>query len=66
MAVTVAGGFSLKLGPFASITVAVCGIVFSIIASWACVVPATEASTRPAGEPGGIWLNPTGRLVLAM
>src|SRR5215470_14455709 len=39
-----------KLGPFTRGTVAVWGMEFSITASWACDVPATDESTTPAGE----------------
>src|SRR5512134_1694337 len=46
--------FGVNFGPFFSGTVAVCGIVFAITASCACGVPATDGSTAPASECGGI------------
>src|SRR5262245_41333708 len=50
----------VNLGPFTREMVAVCGIVFAIIASSAWGVPATEASTTPAGSPFGMRLKSGG------
>src|SRR5215510_1530978 len=36
-------------------TVAVCGMLLAMTASWACGVPGIEASTRPAGLCSGIF-----------
>src|SRR6266849_10961878 len=53
-------------GPFTRGTVAVWGMEFAITASCACGVPATAASTTPAGEAGGICLKSVGRLPLGI
>src|SRR5262245_50193744 len=55
----------VNFGPFASGTVAVCGIVFAMAASCACDVPATEGSTAPASECGGILAKSAGSALLA-
>ncbi len=55
----------VNLGPFARGTVAVCGIVLAIAASCACGVPATDDSTAPASECGGMLRKPAGIASLA-
>jgi len=45
-------------------TVAVWGMEFAMTASCAWGVPATAASTTPAGEPGGMRAKSAGRLLL--
>src|SRR5262245_29872933 len=52
---------AVKVGPPSSGTVAVCGSEFSIRASRAWGVPATAASTTPAGESGGMRAKSAGR-----
>ena len=54
----------VNIGPFTRGTVAVCGMEFAMTASCACGVPATAASTTPAGESGGMRRKSAGRLVL--
>src|SRR5712664_2245264 len=56
----------VNTGPFTRGTVAVWGMEFAITASCACGVPATAASTTPAGEAGGICLKSVGRLPLGI
>ena len=55
----------VKLGPFVSGTVAVCGIEFEITASCACGVPATVGSTAPACDDGGMRAKSAGSASLA-
>src|SRR5512143_2793502 len=50
----------VKVGPPLRGMVAVCGIEFSITASFACGVPATAVSTTPAGELAGMLANAGG------
>src|SRR5471030_709334 len=44
-----------KVGPPTRLTTAVCGMALVMRAASACGVPATEASTDPAGESAGIF-----------
>ena len=55
--------FGVNVGPFLSGTVAVCGIELAITASCACGVPATDGSTAPASEAGGICAKSGGQRV---
>jgi hypothetical protein len=50
----------VNAGGLASEIVADCGIEFAMSASCACGVPATEASTTPAGESFGIFAKSGG------
>ena len=54
----------VKTGPFTRGTVAIWGMEFAITASCAWGVPATEASTTPAGDSGGMRAKSAGRLLL--
>src|SRR5712671_918879 len=54
----------VKVGPFLSGTVAVCGIVLAIAACCACGVPATDGNTAAASDAGGICANPGGIALL--
>ena len=56
----------VNFGPLTRLTVAVCGIEFSITASCACGVPATVGSTAEASEPGGMRAKSGGSALLAM
>ncbi len=54
-----------NVGPPTRLTTAVCGMPLAMRASAAWGVPATDASTAPAGESGGIRRKSAGRSVLA-
>ena len=56
---------AVNAGPALSGTVAVCGIVFSISATFACGVPATAGSTAPASDIGGMRAKSAGSASLA-
>ena len=55
----------VNCGPLTRLTVAVCGIEFSITASCACGVPATVGSTAAARVPGGMRAKSAGSALAA-
>jgi hypothetical protein len=55
----------VNVGPLTRLTVAVCGMEFSITASWACGVPATVGRTTAARELGGMRAKSAGSALAA-